>query len=72
MLGKQRNVKRKRQALTGVWILSIRGDRILPFESEDLVEVKGLSSGWLLCFSDLQLGPQYLSLGLYYSATPLL
>ena len=24
-----------------------------PFWSEDWVEVKGLSSGWLLCFSDL-------------------
>ena len=38
-----------------------------PFLSEDLVEVKGLSSGWLLCFSDLQVEPQYLSLGSYYS-----
>ena len=45
----------------------IRGDRILPFWSEDLVEVKGLSSGWLLCFSYLHVESQYLSLGFYYS-----
>ena len=38
----------------------------LAFRSEDLVEVKGLSSGWLLCFSDLQLEPLYLSPGFYY------
>ena len=25
-----------------------------PLQSEDSLEVKGLSSGWLLCFSDLQ------------------
>ena len=35
--------------------------------SEDLVEVKGLSSVWLLCFSDFHLEPQYLSLVFYYS-----
>ena len=35
---------------------------------QDLVEVKGLSSGWLFCFSDLQVEPQYLSLGFYYSS----
>ena len=35
----------------------------LLFQSE--VEIR--ASGWLLCFSDLQLEPQYLSLGFYYS-----
>ena len=30
-------------------------------------EVEVRVSGWLLCFSDLQAGPQYLSLGFYYS-----
>ena len=34
----------------------------LPFWSE--VEVR--ASGWLLCFSDLQVELQYLSLGFYY------
>ena len=38
----------------------------MPFPSEDLIEVKGLSSGWLPFFSDLQVEPQYLSLDFYY------
>ena len=46
-----------------MWSERICGDRISPFGSKDLIEVKGLSSGWLLCFSDLHLEPQYLSLG---------
>ena len=36
---------------------------------EALVEVKGLSSGWLLFFSDLHVEPQYLSLGFIIPAT---
>ena len=58
--------KGKRQELTGVWGLRIRGDRISLFCYEDLVQVKVLSKSWLLCFSDLQREPQYLSLGFYY------
>ena len=38
-----------------MWSLRICGDRISPLQSEDSVEVKGLSSAWLLCFSNLQL-----------------
>ena len=34
-----------------------------PFQSE--IEVR--TSGWLLCFSDLQVKLHYLSLGFYYS-----
>ena len=32
------------QSLNVVWSLRIRGDRILPLRSEDLVEVKSLST----------------------------
>ena len=67
-LGGERNIKGKKQELSGVWSLRIHGDRISPVRSEDLVEMKGLSSGWLLGFSDLQLDPQHLSLGFYYSS----
>ena len=49
-----------------VWSLRIHEDRISQLQSEDLVEVKGLFSGWLLCFYDLQAEPQFLSLGFYY------
>ena len=35
-------------------------------QSEDLAELKGFSGGWLLCFSDIQVEPQYVSLGFYY------
>lgn len=41
--------------------LRIRGDRILPIQSEYL-DLQGLSISWLLCFSGLLFGPQYLSL----------
>lgn len=47
----------RRQELRGVCSLKIRGDVISSFQSEDLVEIKGLSNGWLLCFSDLQVDP---------------
>ena len=47
--------------------MKIHEDRILPIQSEDFVEVKGLSSGWKLCFPDPQVEPQYLSLCFYYS-----
>ena len=33
----------------------------LPFQTE--VEVR--ASGWMLCFSDLQVEPQFLTLGFY-------
>ena len=33
--------------------LRICGDRIFPLWSEDLVEVKSLSNGWIFYFSDL-------------------
>ena len=36
---------------------------LTPFQSE--VEIR--DSNWPLCFSDLQIEPQYLSLGIYYS-----
>lgn len=51
MVGQTETIKGKRQEL-GVWSLRIHGDRILPLLSEGLVEVKVLSSGWLLCLSD--------------------
>lgn len=57
--GIQRSVARR------VWSLRIPGGRLLSFWSEDLVEIKGLSSGWLLCFSDLLVEPQHLSLPFY-------
>ena len=44
-LGGERNIKGKRQELTGVCSLRIRGHKCSPFWSEDLVEVKDLSSG---------------------------
>ena len=59
-LSRERNIKGKR--LTQVWSLRICEDRVSSFWSEDLAEVKGFSGGWLLCFSDLHLEPQYLSL----------
>lgn len=52
MVEQRETMKGKRQELGGVWSLRIHGDRILPLLSEGLVEVKVLSSGWLLCFSD--------------------
>ena len=67
-MGIEKNVKGKRQELSGVWSLRIHGGGISPFQSEDLVEVKDLSSDWLLCFSDLQFEP-HLSLGFYYSCS---
>lgn len=42
------------------------GHKISPFPSEDLVEIRGLSRGWLLCFFHLQLVPQYLFLVFNY------
>ena len=65
-MGGERIIQRERQELTEVWSLRICGDRILPLWFEDFVEVKGLSSGRLFCFYDLQLEPQYLSLSFYY------
>ena len=53
--------------LSVVWSLRIRGDRIsLASLIRTLVDVKGLSSDWLPCFSDLQAEHQYLSLSFYY------
>ena len=43
-------------------ILRMRGGRIAI-----LVKVEARASGQLLCFSDLQVEPQYLSLSFYYS-----
>ena len=54
LLGGERNRKGKRQELTRVWSLRIPGDSISPFWPDDLIEVKGLSSDWLLYFYDLQ------------------
>ena len=53
----------KRQEISGGQSLqdSWRQD-LTHFQSE--VEVG--ASGWLLCFADLQVEPQYLSLGFYY------
>lgn len=48
-----------------MWSLKIQSQD-LTLWSEDLVEIKGLSSGWLICFFDLHLGPQYLSLVLLF------
>ena len=48
------------------WSEKTDGEAISHLCSEDLVEVKVLSSGWQLCSSHLQVEPQYLSLGLYY------
>ena len=56
-LGGERNIKGKRQELSGVWNLRIHEDGISPLRSEDLVEVKGLSSGWLLSFLIFRLNP---------------
>ena len=58
----------QREELSGVWRLRIHGDRILPFLSEDLEEGRCPSSGWLFCFSDLQIEPQYQSLSFYDGA----
>ena len=66
-MGGERSIKGKSQELSGVWSLRLVENLARsPFRSEDLVKVKVLSSGWLLCFSDLQLEPQYLPLGFYY------
>ena len=42
--------------------LGIHEGKITHFQSE--VEIR--ASGWLPCFSDLQLEPQHLSVGFYY------
>lgn len=60
-LGREGNIRGKRQQFNGLWSVRIRGDRISPLQSEDLEEVKGLSTGWLLCFSDVHVELQYLS-----------
>ena len=59
LLGRERNVRREetgaqyRLSFDGdSCSLKIGRDRITPLQSEDLVEVKGLSSGCLNCFSD--------------------
>ena len=81
MAGQRQEYKGEETGLTGVWSLRICGDRILPFQSEDLVEVKSLSRGWLLCFSDLQPELQlcvwvfiilatFVSFSDYFSTTP--
>lgn len=56
----------RRQELSGVWSLRIYGVRISSLPSENLVEVKGLSSGWRICFSIFRLNPN-ICLGFYYS-----
>ena len=43
MAGQREEDKGEETGTHGVWSLRIHGDRILPFRSEDLVEVKGLS-----------------------------
>ena len=51
----------------GVWGVSLQDSwrqDLTHFQSE-VVEVR--ASGWLLCFSELQVEPQYLSLGFNYS-----
>ena len=67
-LGRERNIKGKRQELTGVWSLrlveSIAGSH--PFVCLSLGRGKISLVAWLLCFSDLQLESQKLSLGFYY------
>ena len=44
-LGVEKNMKGKRPELSRVCSLRIHADRTSPFQSEDLVEVKDLSSG---------------------------
>ena len=62
-LSRERNTKGKRQQWCGVEFEDPWRQDLVPFWSE--VEVR--DGDWLLCFSDLEVEPQYLSLGFYYS-----
>ena len=48
-----------------VWVMEfgVCGQELTPFQFEVVMR----ASNWLLCFSDLQVEPQYLSLSIYYS-----
>ena len=57
----ERTIKREETALSLRLIL-----RFLEAESPFWTEVEVRASGWLFCFFDLQVEPQYLSLNFYY------
>ena len=56
----------KRQEFSGVWGVESGFMEIGSLHFWSMVEVR--TRGWLLCFSDLQVEPQYLFLDFYYCA----